>query len=272
MNKFITILASSALACSIASSNVLANIYVGLEGGLSLPAQSSFVDKDTKTKVKLGHSPMFGARFGYEFAPNMAAEFSYTYQPKYDFNVSIYHDFAKGKTKVTGNVMMLNLVYNFSEMGGGFKPYAIFGAGIAKIDLKAIDIKLATEGLDKVSEGIASALRAKYPLHMPATKAEISSVIKDIPALRIKKLNANYFAWQAGLGVTKPLNDNLNLDFSAKLQVTHNIEVKSDHIDAQETVKRHTPGVITLVYSSSKIKKTMGVAEIAVGLTYKLPY
>ena len=106
-----------------------------------------------------------------------------------------------GITKVSANTFTLNLIYEMQKMKSlAVKPYVIFGAGVAKISVKPTISYLPTDFL-----GVGSG---------------------NIPYFKIKKNNQNCFAWQAGLGFSKDINDKLAIDFGAKMQVVNNIKVK----------------------------------------------
>jgi opacity protein-like surface antigen len=78
---------------------------------------------------------------------------------------------------------------------------------------------------------------------------------------KIKTTNTNCLAWQIGLGLSKPITSRFSVDVSTKLQVAHSIKVKYDTLD-----------LTTGQFNRAKpIKKTIGVAEFALGFTYKLP-
>ena len=223
-------------------------VYIGTEWGLSEPIVKSFKHKDSGTTMRLKKSHMYGGRVGYSFYPNMMVEFSVTHQPKYRLAYRLPATPTKigeipitpGTTRVTANVFMLNLIYEMEKMTFlQIKPYAIFGAGVARISVKPT----------------ISSWKLPFPY---------SSVFgAELPYFKIKKTDTNCFAWQVGAGVSRDLTDNFSIDFGAKMQVVNNIKIKYQQL----SLDTGTP-----TYENQKpIKKTIGVGEFTMGLTYKLP-
>ncbi len=217
------------------------HIYIGTELGIAEPVVNKFKVKsgDQTANFKLKRSSMISARAGYSFYPGMAIEFSYTRQPKYLLSyilpahsfMSFEADKAPGNTKVSSDIFMLNLIYEMQEQAFGIKPYAIFGAGVAKMSIKPTTTSVIYKGSG-----------------FPAQEV-----------FRIKKTNQNCFAWQAGLGISKDITENFSLEAGAKLQVVNNIKLKYDEMVAPNT------------YESKSIKKTIGVGEFTIGFKFKLP-
>ncbi len=83
----------------------------------------------------------------------------------------------------------------------------------------------------------------------------------NIAYFKIKKNNQNCFAWQAGLGFSNDITDKLAIDFGVKMQVVNNIKVKYQKLNSNTNSFEEV----------SPIKKTIGVGEFAMGLTYKFP-
>jgi len=215
-------------------------VYIGTEFGLSDPIKKSFRHEESKTKMRLKKSHMYGGRIGYSFYPNMMVEISGTHQPKYRMAYRLPGEGAipetPGITKVSANTFTLNLIYEMQKMKSlAVKPYVIFGAGVAKISVKPTISYLPTDFL-----GVGSG---------------------NIPYFKIKKNNQNCFAWQAGLGFSKDINDKLAIDFGAKMQVVNNIKVKYQTLNM----------VTNSFDEANPIKKTIGVGEFTMGLTYKFP-
>ena len=220
-------------------------VYIGTEFGLSDPIKKSFTHEESNTRMRLKKSHMYGGRIGYSFYTNMMVEISGTHQPKYRMAYRLPQQLLPGGvvipetpgiTKVTSNVFTMNLIYEMQKMTPlAIKPYAIFGAGVAKISVKPNISYLPTDFL-----GVGSG---------------------NIPYFKIKKNNQNCFAWQAGLGFSKDINDKLAIDFSAKMQVVNNIKVKYQTLNM----------VTNSFDEANPIKKTIGVGEFTMGLTYKFP-
>ena len=256
MKKFI----SYALAASLISINIanpaqaLSNasdryVYVGTEFGISDPMIKSFEHQESKTKIRLKKSHMYGARVGYSFYPNMMVEISGTYQPKYKLAYRLPEQSLSslipglsipetpGITRVSANVFTMNFIYEMEKMTPfAIKPYVIFGAGVAKISVKPT-------------------------ISYWKPPAYLGMGTDDIAYFKIKKNDHNCFAWQAGLGFSKDLTDNFSIDFGAKIQVVNDIKIK------YQTLNR-----ITNSFDEAKpIKKTIGVGEFTMGLTYKFP-
>lgn len=255
MDKIKKILSTSLLVGSVILpiSNVYAEnidkyLYVGGELGLSEPVVTSFVHKTSTTKFRLKQSEMYGGRIGYSFYPGMMIEVSGTHQPKYgltyvlpSFNVplpggaSITVPKTPGKTKVTSNVYTVNWIYELPPQFLGLKPYAIVGAGVAKISVKPT--VTTTDALAPIGLG------------------------NSFKFFRLRKSNTNCLTWQAGGGIAKDIAENFSIDVGAKLQVVNDIKIKYDKFDIK------TQSFI----SQSPIKKTIGVWEFTAGFTFKIP-
>jgi len=250
------ILAASVLSTAISAVplNVLASsaedsyFYIGGEFGISEPVVKAFkYTSGTKTtKMRLKQSRIIGGRVGYSFYPNIMIELSGTHQPKYRLGYKLpAHVFIPGVleipetpdiTKVSSNVFMLNLIYEFEPKSYGLQPYAILGAGVAQISI-----------------------RPKDTIWNPPAFAGMGN---ELTYFRVKKTNQKCLAWQFGGGVAKNLTDNLKVDFSAKFQVVNDIKIKYDIFDKDS--KSYEP--------QDPIKKTIGVGEFTLGFTYKLPF
>ena len=233
--------------------------------------------KDGDTRMRLKQSRMFGGRVGYSFYPNMAVEISATHQPKYrlayslpatDLTASVQQQVAAGiaqayglpaaqaearakadypsvgipsitdVTKISGNVVMLNWVYEFEKQKFGLKPYVIFGAGVAQVTI-----------------------RAKETLWQPP--ANLAQIFGTAPLnfFKVTKSNQNCFAYQMGGGISRDISDNFAVDLGAKLQVVKDIKIKFQTLDIK--TKTFKPG--------KPIKKTIGVGEFTLGFTFKIP-
>lgn len=176
-------------------------MYVGTEIGISDPVVKSFKfgDDNEKTDVELGRSKMLGGRLGYSFYPSMMIELSVTHQPKYDVKYTLpaapllMFPKTKGKTRNISDVYTINLLYELEKINLGLKPYFIFGAGIARMNIKPTSSKHPVLGID---------------------------------VFKIRKSKMNCLAWQAGAGMILDITDNLSLDLSAKLQAVHDVKIK----------------------------------------------
>lgn len=256
MNKYIKtslvwisffIYTNAAKAADDSSSASDRYIYIGSEYGISDPIIKSFRDKESDTLMRLKKSHMYGGKIGYSFYPNMMVEISATHQPKYRLAYKLPSQSLEsimpglsipetpGTTRIIANVVTLNLIYEMQAMSPlVIKPYAIFGLGMARIAVKPT-----------VSNW-----------KMPALLGG-----KEVPYFKIKKTRQNCLAWQAGLGFNRDLVKNFSIDLSAKMQVVNDIRIKP------QTLNMNTKS-----FDNAKpIKKTIGVGEFTVGLTYKIP-
>ena len=206
-------------------------VYIGTEFGLSDPIKKSFRHEESNTRMRLKKSHMYGGRIGYSFYPNMMIEISGTYQPKY------------------------RMAYRLPEKlvaGVGVLPET---SGITKVTSNVFTVNLIYE-MQKMTS-----LSIKPYVIFGVGMAKISvKPNADIPYFKIKKNNQNCFAWQAGLGLSKDITDKLAIDFGAKMQVVNNIKVKYQTLNNTNSFDEATP-----------IKKTIGVGEFTMGLTYKFP-
>lgn len=221
-------------------------VYLGTEFGLSDPIVKSFKHKDSDTKIRLKKSHMYGGKLGYSFYPNMMVEISGTHQPKYRLayrlpEVPLFPGFlipeTPGVTRVSANVFTLNFIYELEKITSfGIKPYAIFGAGVAQISVKPT-------------------------ISYWKPPAFLGMGTDNVAIFKIKRSTQNCFAWQAGIGLSKDITSNFAVDFAAKMQVVNDIRIKYQTLDTA-----------TRSFDEAKpIKKTIGVGEFTVGLTYKFP-
>ncbi|MCC8368984.1 MAG: outer membrane beta-barrel protein [Rickettsia endosymbiont of Oxypoda opaca] len=212
------------------------SLYIGAEGGIVEPVVSKFRHKSSNTAITLKRSGMYSGKIGYIFYPQMAIEFSATYQPKYrlhyvlpqqDLSNGLSIPKTPGKTRVVSNIYMVNLIYDFQEVKS-FTPFVIFGAGIAQVKVKPTSSRW-------------DLMNTEY--------------------FKVRRTHTNCFAWQAGLGVSKYVTPNFSIDLAAKLQVVQDVKIKYDTLNIQ--TGQFTP--------ANPIKKTIGVGEFGIGFTYKLP-
>lgn len=211
-------------------------VYIGAEGGIVAPVQNKFRHKESNTDLTLKRSAMYSGKVGYSFYPQMAIEFSATYQPQYRLHyvlpqkdLSNGHSIPKtpGTTKVVSEIYMLNLIYDLKKVNS-FTPFVIMGAGIARMKVKATT--------------------SKWDL-------------MNIEYFKVRKTKSNCFAWQFGVGISRDITENFSVDTTAKLQVMHNIKANYDTLD--DATGKFVP--------SKPIKRTIGVGEFGIGFTYKLP-
>jgi opacity protein-like surface antigen len=244
---FLSLSALSYSDMSLAQEQISADnryLYLGTELGISTPPVDKFKHKNSGSKFTIKSSKMIGGRVGYSFYPDMAAEVSFTHQPKYQLSYTLpKKDISigsipetKGKTNVATQVTTINLVYNLNEISSNVQPYIILGAGVAKVMIK--ENFAATDSL-----------------------AHIPGVGKGFKFFQLNKTSKNHFAWQVGGGVSKDLTENLSVDLSAKLQVVNSIKLSYSTFDLQQ--KKFV--------KQKPIKQTLGVAEFTFGVLWKLP-
>lgn len=240
------ILASSSL--SYAANAEDRYVYLGVEGGLSEPVIKDFEETvgTLTTKMRLKQSRMYGGRIGYSFYPGMSVELSATRQPKYKLayrlpaytvspmpGLNVNVDEIPGMTKISADVIMLGLVYQFQEQYAGLTPYVIFGAGVSRLHIRAKEAE--TDAFAPYGQAVKT-------------------------TFRIKNSKVNCFSWQFGGGIVRDITDNISIDIGAKLRVVNGIKLKYDTADGAGGFDRQKP-----------IKKTLGVGEFTLGLLFKLP-
>ncbi len=207
--------------------------YVGTEFGISDPVIKKLAPETPfgKMDVNLKRSMMYGARVGYGFYPGMMLELSYTHQPKYGINYMLpaVGSIPKtpGKTTVKSNVITLNLIYELQKKESlGITPYVIVGAGVAQMQINSATSKAGTTEFFKV-----------------------------------EKNKMNCFAGQLGMGFTKDLGNNVNIDLAAKVQYIKDVKIKSSALSMQKGTWSKLP----------TIKSPILMGEFTIGLTYKFP-
>ncbi len=201
---------------------------------------------------------MYGALLGYKFYPGMAAEFSYQHKPKYKLNITIPNtdfigkDFTgmlaglngtpmtakktSAKVKVTSDLYLLGLVYDLAEVKG-FIPYVGVELGVANIKAK--------------SQSFYSDIHTVSPY----------PTFYQQEVMRIKKSNSIRPAFQLSVGATKEnIIKNVNLYAAARVQLIMEAKLKYDLI-ANGTI-----------YKSGKLKQSLLISEVVMGLTYNLPF
>ncbi len=212
--------------------------YIGGEFGGALPLKNSFDVKDaaaTTMTIGVKNSMMYSAKIGYSFYPKMALELSATYHPKYPASYQLPEMLTikpdLGKTAISSNVYILNMIYDLPEIGGGFEPFVLFGVGMAQITVKDA-----------------------------STSINIKGASDPMKVFEVEKTKTNCFAWQVGAGISKEIFPNFSIDLAAKMHITHNAKINFKTLTDKGMVKQ------------DPIKKTLGIAEIGIGFTYKLPF
>nr|WP_016926591.1 outer membrane beta-barrel protein [Rickettsia conorii] len=211
--------------------------YIGVEGGIIEPVISKFRHKHSNTEIILKKSSMYSGKIGYIIYPQIAIEFSATYQPKYSLhyvlpqqNLSNGLTIPKtpGNTTVLSNLYMLNLIYDLEKIKT-FTPFVILGGGIAQVKVKP-------------------------------TSSRWSVINSDY--FKVSKTHKNCVAWQAGLGISQDVTSNLSIDATAKLQTAYRVRINYDTLDIK--TGQFVP--------TNPIKKTIAVGEFGIGFTYRLPF
>ncbi|MFV9900973.1 MAG: outer membrane protein [Rickettsia conorii subsp. raoultii] len=229
---FITIIISNNIAFAKET-----GFYIGAEGGIVEPVVSKFRHKHSNTKIILKKSSMYSGEIGYIIYPQIAIEFSATYQPKYRLhyvlpqqNLSNGLTIPKtpGNTTILSNIYMLNLIYDLEKIKT-FTPFVILGGGIAQVKVKP-------------------------------TSARWSVINSDY--FKVRKTHKNCVAWQAGLGISQDVTSNLSIDATAKLQTACRVRINYDTLDMK--TGQFVP--------ANPIKKTIAIGEFGVGFTYRLPF
>ncbi|MES2215172.1 MAG: hypothetical protein V4485_04030 [Pseudomonadota bacterium] len=251
---FISILPSYALAedCGCAmpqtpeSTQAPENkFYVGIEGGASMPLKQKFDIKDKesglKSKAKLSRSAMYGAIVGYKFYPEMAFELAFQRKPLYKAKVTTpattYQ--APGITLAVPSASNTVKITSDIYMAGITYNLAQVGALTPYIGFDA--------GVARVKAKGAS---IKAPIATP-----VGVVIREV--MEIKKTSCTAPAWQLTLGAsTQDLIPNTQLYMAARVQAIHNVKLKYS-MDGGNT---------------KTFKKTLGVGEVVLGMTYALPF
>jgi len=211
--------------------------YIGAEGGIVEPVVSKFRHKHSNTEIILKKSSMYSGKIGYIIYPQIAIEFSATYQPKYrlhyvlpqqNLNNGLAIPPTPGNTKVLSNIYMLNLIYDLEKIKT-FTPFVILGGGIAQVKVKPNSSKW-------------SVINSDY--------------------FKVRRTHKNCVAWQAGLGVSQDVTSNFSIDATAKLQTAYRVRINYDTLDIK--TGQFVP--------ANPIKKTIAVGEFGVGFTYRLPF
>jgi opacity protein-like surface antigen len=252
MKKFITttIIASLiSINCAYANDQMATDgyAYIGLQAGLSEPVVKSFDHKDSGTTIRLKQSRILGARVGYSFYPGMMIELSGSHQPKYRLAYLLPKTDTQigpipstpGITRVIANTYMMNFIYEAQKMSLlDIKPYVIFGAGMTRVSVKPTTSKFKLPTLPALALGKES-----------------------IDIFKIKNTNTNCFAYQFGAGIARDVGNNFAIDFGVNMQVISNIKIKYAKL---------TDTLTQTFTDQASIKKTIGIGEFTLGLTYKI--
>ena len=252
-------ISTSAIAdCGCSDNNARHKFYIGGEGGISAPVKRKFeeklsVDKSLKCKGNLSNSSMYGVLMGYRFYEGMALEGAFQRKPLYKLRVttpqvmltnvpiaqvpglvlpSVTVPSGQSTVKVGSDLYLLGLVYDLQGFGSA-TPYVGIDAGIARIKNTAADIY---------------------------SNVTVLGVTTATKVMRINKGSCTSPVLQFNLGVTsKEILPRVQLYAAARFQVIKDIKLKYQTINPSTNVI--TPG---------KFKKTLGIGEVVVGLTYDL--
>lgn len=241
------------------------NWYVGIEGGASYPIKDSFKKKidvpgvgKLESKGKLSDSGMYGALVGYKFYPDMAVEFSWQKKPKYKLKISLPEtkfdvpiptlgvtgqgvvNATSADVHVSSELYLLGLVYNLEKIKE-FTPYVGVEFGVA--DIKVKRTRFLADFNVKAPDGTVV---ASYP---------------NAETMVIKKSSSISPAFQLSVGVTTPeILPNLKGYAAGRMQIIHNATLKYDLVSDNKVTK------------TAKLKQSIAVGEIVLGLTYDLPF
>lgn|GEM_PF-3013183 len=257
-----TLLSTSSFASDETSS--AGKFFIGGSAGLSTPLKSSFTHKETKAKFGVSHSPLFSGEVGYHITDDISVSISTDFKVKYGIKFVLPKD-AGGesvKSKADNQSFMINFNYDMADIGG-FTPFFSVGAGIARFKVKQFNVPF--NGLNELYAAGAGVPVAAFVV----ARGDFGAASK----FATKKHTANCFAWQVGLGVSKPITESLKLNLAAKAQIVHGVSVKYKQFDQDATTKNLlTTGKAIAVYKEDKLKQLFGTGEITLGFTYDLPF
>ncbi|MBP7190451.1 MAG: outer membrane beta-barrel protein [Rickettsiaceae bacterium] len=258
-------------ACASSVNDDTGSFYIGVEGGMSAPVVSKFKKKieGVNTTGTLKKSPMYGALMGYKFYPGMAIEFSWQRKPNYRLNIAVPDvQFTggvattkkfSGDVKVESQLFLVGIVYDLEKINN-FTPYIGVEFGVANIKVKE---KMYNTKLDVAGGGL------------PAGS-------NDLQAMKIKKSSTYSPAFQLSLGVSTPeIIPNVSLYATTRLQIIYEAKMKYNSqnmslIEAATIIGNAalagTPPVFPAPRKSGKFKQTILVGEVALGVTYNLPF
>lgn len=236
----LAMLSSSAIACDDCGTHKEdRKFYLGLEGGVSSALKKEFTHKETKMKGALKSSPLYGALVGYRFYPGMAIEASWQHKPKYTLNFKLPEFPAAGittrtpgKTKIVSDIYMIGLVYDLQQLGS-FTPYIGIDGGIARIKSKYVSV---------------------------ARDIPTPIGLVNMPIFRIKNAHTISPAMQITLGIsTAEILPNLRVNLSGRVQIIKDAKIKYESLNLK-----------TGQWDSARLKQTLGVGEIVLGISYDL--
>lgn len=211
--------------------------YLGGELGLIEPIIKKFLHKDSQSDFILKKTKMHNAKIGYSYYPQMAIEFSITYQPSYRLHYILPEipttlgaaiPKTAGQTKIDSRIYMLNLKYDLNKVNE-LTPFVILGGGIAQVKVRPTS--------------------SFWP------------ELNNTEYFKIIRHRTNCLAWQMGLGFAKEITNNFSITAAAKLQVAHSIRIKYENLDINSRS----------FVAAKPIKKTIAVEEFGIGFNYKLP-
>lgn len=221
------------------------NFYLGLEGGISLPVKRTFKEKmksmpELKYEGELSKSSMYGAILGYRFYPKMAAEFNFQRKPSYKLKITtptvpvpVLGSIPSGNSTTKVHSDLYLLGLVYDlPQLGQTTPYVGFDFGVARIKNTATDIY------------------STLPM------------LGNVAVVHIRKNSMKAPVFQFNLGITThEIIPNTQFYAATRLQIIKGVKIKYDTINP-----------ITREKTPDSFKKTIGVGEFVVGMTYDLPW
>lgn len=211
-------------------------IYIGVDGGVAEPVIKNFKHEHSGSEFVLKRAETFGVRVGYSFYPQIAIGLSAAHSPKYRLHYTLpVQTLPSGAIipQTPGSTKVVSNVFMLNMTYDLAKVQGITPFVVVAVGLAQVEVK--------------------------PTSSKWELINSDY--FRIKKTKNNCFAWQMGLGLAKELTSNFSVNITARLQSVYDIKIKYETLDiATQSFARAMP-----------IKKTIGVGEFAIGLTYKLP-
>jgi hypothetical protein len=221
-------------------------MYLGLEGGFSAPLKHRFKEKisagsSLKCQGDITDSGMYGVLMGYKFYEGMSLEGAFQGKPSY-------------KLKITTPSVQVNTPFGLISVPSGSNTTKV------KSSLYLLGLVYDLPELGKVTPyiGIDGGLA-----RIKNTKTDIFTQIPGMGSERvmtIKKGTSNCPVLQVNLGVTsKEIAPNLKIYGATRLQIIKGVKLKYE-----------TRNPLTQAISQERFKKTLGIGEVVVGLTYDL--
>ncbi len=183
------------------------------------------------TRIKLGGSQGYGVTLGYSFYPQMAIEFSAMHQPNYSLNYLLPTNPPMLPVRVAGKTKVVASTYMINMV------------------------------YDLESHGVLTPFVLFGGGAAFVTVKPTSSSLQGFEIFKIAKTKKVCPTWQIGAGVSAALSNNLSLTMAAKFHVVHNLKFNYSKLDP--ATRSFGP--------NAHVKKTIGVAELALGIKYKLP-